>query len=138
MFNSLWPHEACQASLSFTISFTKLPEFAQTHIHWVHRIIQPSQSLSPTSPTALNLSQHQSIFQWVGSLHQMAKVLELQLHHQSFQWISRVDFLYDWLVWSPCCPRDSQECSLAPQFESINSSALSLLYGPVFTSVHDY
>ena len=48
------------------------------------------------------------------------------------------DFPQDWLVWSPCCPRDSQESSPAPEFKSINSLALSLLYGPTFTSVHDY
>ena len=62
----------------------------------------------------------------------------IQFQHQSFQWIFRVDFLYDWLVWSPCCSRDSQESSLAPQFESINSSALSLLFGPTLLSVHNY
>ena len=61
-------------------------------------------------------------------LHQVAKVWELQ--HLSFQWIFRVDFLYDWLVWSPCCPKDSQESSPAPQFKSINLSVLSFLYGP--------
>ena len=50
------------------------------------------------------------------------------------QWVFSVDLLYNWLVWSPCCPRDSQESFPAPQFESINSSVLSLLYGPAFTS----
>ena len=54
----------------------------------------------------------------------------LQLQHQSFQWIFRVDFLWDWLVWSPCCPRDSQESSPASRLESINSVVSSLLYGP--------
>ena len=78
-----------------------LLEFAQTHVHWVDDAIQPSHPLSPPSPPALNLSQHQGLFQWVSSLHQMAKVLELQLQHQSFQWILRIDFLWDWLVWSP-------------------------------------
>ena len=48
------------------------------------------------------------------------------------------DFLWDWLVWSPWCSRDSQESSTAPQFESINSLMLSLLYGWILTSVHDY
>ena len=70
-----------------------LPEFAQTHVHWVDDAIQLSHPLSPTSPPALNLSQHQ----WVGSSYQLAKVLELQ--RQPFQWIFRVDFLQDWLVW---------------------------------------
>ena len=113
-----------------------LPEFAQTHVHWISDATQPSHFLSPLSPPALNLSQYQCLFQWVGCLHQVSKVLELQ--HQSFQWISRVDFLSDQLVWSPCCPRDSQESSPVPQFKSIDSSALSLLYGPTLTSVHDY
>ena len=58
----------------------------------------------------------------VSSLHQVAKVLEFQLQHQSFLWIFRVDFLKDWLVWFPCCPRDSQESSPAPRFKGINSS----------------
>ena len=71
------------------------------------------------------------LIQWVSSSHQAAKVLELQLQHQSFQWIFRVDFLYNWLVWSPCCPRDSQESSPAPQFESINILVLGLLMSQV-------
>ena len=71
-----------------------LPEFAQTHVHWVSDAIQPSHPLSPPSSPALSISQHQSLFQWVGSSRQVAKVLELQ--HQSFQWIFRVDFLQDW------------------------------------------
>ena len=54
-------------------------------------------------------------FQWVRSLYQVTKVLELQLQHQSFRWIFRTDFLSDWLVWSPCWPRDSQESSPTPQ-----------------------
>ena len=63
-----------------------LPEFAQIHVHWVNDPIQPSRSLSPPSPPALNLSQVQRLFQWVGSLNQVVKGLELQLQHQSFQW----------------------------------------------------
>ena len=115
-----------------------LSEFAQTLVHWASDAIQPSHPLSPASPLALNLSQHQGLFQWVDSLHQVTKILELLLRHQSFQWIVRVDFLWDWLVWSPCSPRDSRESSPAPQFETINSLALSLLYGPALTSVHEY
>ena len=85
----------------------QLPEFTQTHVHWVSDAIQPSHSLSSPSPPAFNLSQHQGLSQWVNSLHQVVKVLELQLQHQSYQWIFRTDFLQDWLVWSPCSPRDS-------------------------------
>ena len=70
-----------------------LPELAQTHVHWVSDAIQPLHTLSSPSPLALNLSQRQHLFQWVGSSHQVAKVLELQLQHQSSQWIFRVDFL---------------------------------------------
>ena len=69
-----------------------LLEFSQVHVHWVDDAIQPSHPLSPTSP-AFNLSQYQGLFQWVFSSHQVAKVLELQLQHQSFQWILRTDFL---------------------------------------------
>ena len=76
-------------------------------------------------------------FQWVSSLHQVAKVLEFQLQHQSFQWIFRNDFLADWLVWSPCRPKDSQVFSPTPQFKSINSLVLSFLYRPTLTSIHD-
>ena len=71
-----------------------LPEFAQIHVHWVYDAIQWSHPLSPPSVPAVNFSQHQGLFQRVGSLHQMAKVLELQLQHQSLQWIIRIDFLY--------------------------------------------
>ena len=74
-----------------------LLEFAQTHVHWVSDAIHSSSPLSSPSPPAFNLSQHQGIFQWVSSLHQVAKVLELQLQRQSFQWIFRIDFLrMDW------------------------------------------
>ena len=76
---------------------------------------------------ALNLAQHQSLFQWIGFLQQVAKVLELQLQHQSFQWILRLDFLYDRLVWSPCSPGDSQMCFPAPQYKSIDSWGFSFL-----------
>ena len=74
----------------------------------------------------------------VSSSHQVAKVLEFQLQHQSFQWTPRTDFLWDGLVGSPCSPRDSQESSPTPQFKSINSSALSFLYSATLTSIHDY
>ena len=71
----------------------QLPEFTQTHVCWVGDAIQPSHPLSSPSSPALSLPHHQGLFQWVGSLHQVAKVLEFQLQHQSFQWIFRVGFL---------------------------------------------
>ena len=118
--------------------YHQLPDLSQTYLHQVSDTIQPSHPLSSPSPPVFNISQHQGLFQWVSSSHQVAKVLEFQLQHQSFQWVFRTDFLYDWLVWSPCSPVDSQESSLMPQFKSINSSALSFLYCPPLTSIHDY
>ena len=72
----------------------QLLEFTQwTHVHWVGDAIQSSHPLSSSSPPAVNLSQHQCLFQWVSSSHQVPKGLEFQLQHQSFQWIFRTDFL---------------------------------------------
>ena len=116
----------------------QLPELTQTHVHWVSDAIQPSHPLSSPSPPAPNPSQHQGLFQLVSSLHQVAKVLEFQLQHQSFQWTPRTDLLYDGLVGSPCSPRDSQESSPTAQFKSINSLALNFLHSPTLTSIHDY
>ena len=116
----------------------QLLEFTQTHVHWFNDAIQPSHPLSSPSLPALNLSQHQGLFQWVSSSHQVAKVLEFHLQHQPFQWTFRTDFLQDVLVGSPCSPRDSQESSPTPQFKSINSSALSFLYSPTLTLLHDH
>ena len=65
------------------------------------------------------------------------QILELQLQHQSFQWIFRSDFLKDWLVWSPCSLKGSQESFPIPQFKNISSSALSFLYVPILTSIHE-
>ena len=76
----------------------QLLEFTQTHVHWVCDAIQPSYPLSSPSPPAFNLSQHQGLFKWVSSSHQVAKVLEFQLQHQSFQGTFRIDsFRMDWL-----------------------------------------
>ena len=71
----------------------QLPEFTQTHVHWVGDAIQPSHPLLSPSPPAPNTSQHQGLFQWVNSSHQVARVLEFQLQHQSFQWTPRTDVL---------------------------------------------
>ena len=70
----------------------KLPELTQTHVQWVSDAIQSSHPLLSPSPM-LNLSQHWGLFQWLSYSHQVAKVLEFQLQHQSFQWILRTDFL---------------------------------------------
>ena len=115
-----------------------LLEFTQTHVHRVCDAVQPSHPLSPTSPSAPNPSQHQSLFQRVNSSHEVATVLEFQLYHHSLQRNPRADLLQNGLVGSPCSPRDSQESSLTPQFKSINSLALSLLHSPTVTSIHDH
>ena len=78
---------ALQASLCITNSLSLL------NVHWVGDPIQPSHLLSSPSPPTFNFSQHQGLFKWVSSLHQVAKVLEFQLQHQSFQWMFRTDFL---------------------------------------------
>ena len=98
----------------------QLLEFTQTHVHWVDDAIQPSHPLSSPSLPACNLFQHQDLFQWVSSSHQVAKVLELQLQHQSFQRNPRADLLQNGLVGSSCSLRDSQESSPTPQFKSIS------------------
>ena len=71
----------------------QLPEPTQTHVHWVSNAIQPSHPWSSPSPPSLNLSQHQGLFKWVRFSHEVAKVLEFQLQHQSFQWTPRTDIL---------------------------------------------
>ena len=75
----------------------QLPKLAQTHVHGFSDGIQPSHPLSSHSP-AFNLSQHQGLFQWVSYSHQVAKVLELQLQHQSFQWMFRTDTAQDQMI----------------------------------------
>ena len=76
----------------------QLLESTQTHVHWVSDAIQASHPLLSPSPPALNLSQHQGLFKWVSSSHRVAKVLDFQLQHQSFQWTPRTDlFRMEWL-----------------------------------------
>ena len=98
----------------------QLLEFTQTHVHRISDAIQPPHPLSSPSPPAPNLSQHQSLF-WVNSSHEVAKVLEFQLLHHSFQRNPRANLRQNGLVGSPCSPRDSQESSPTPQCKSINS-----------------
>ena len=102
---------AHQSSLSITLS---IMELAQTYVHRVGDAIQWPHPLSSPSPPALNLSHHLGLFKWVSSSHQVAKVLEFHLQHQSYQWTPRTDLLEDGLVGSPCSPRDSQESPPTP------------------------
>ena len=91
----------------------QLPEFTQTHVHRVSDAIQPFHPLSSPSPTAPNPSQHQSLFQWVNSLHEVAKVLEFQLQHHSFRRNPRADLLQNGLVpWFQNFTRKKKKISL--------------------------
>ena len=126
-----WTAE-CQASLFITNSWSLLKLMS-------YESVTPSNHLILCHSLLLFSSIFSSIMVFsneVSSSHQMAKVLEFHFQHQSFQF--RTDFLEDRLVGSPCSPRDSQESSATPQFKSINSSALSFLYSPTLTSIHDY
>ena len=88
----VWLCNAMDCSMPGFPVLHHLLEFSQIRVHWVNDAIQSSHPLLSPSPPALILSQHQGLFQRVGSSHQVAKVLELHLQHQSFQWIFRVDF----------------------------------------------
>ena len=96
MSDSLWPHRLQHTRPPCP---SPTPEFIPTCVHWVGDAIQPSCPLSSPSPPAFSLSQHQALFQWVSSSHQVAKVLEFQLQHQSFQLIFRTDFPLGWTGW---------------------------------------
>ena len=130
LFETPW-FRALQASLSITNSQSS-PKLMSIES------VMPSSHLILCCPLLLLSSIFPSIslFQWVSSLHWVAKVLEFQLQQQSFQWTPRTDLIWNGLVGSPCSPRDSQESS-TPQFKSINDSVLSFLYSPTLTSVHD-
>ena len=129
LFATPWT-TAHQASLSITNSWSPPKPMCIESV-------MPSNHLILCRPLLLLSSIFPSI-RVFSNLHQVAKVLEFQLKHQSFQWTPRTDFLWDGLVGSPCSARDSQESSPTPQFKSINSSVLSFLYSPTLTSIHDY
>ena len=116
----------------------QLPGFTQTHIHRVGDAIQSSHPLSSPSPPAFSLSQQHGLFQWVGSSHQWPKYWSFSFNIiPSYEHPGLTSFRMDWLDLL-AVQRDSQESSPTPQFKSINSSALSLLYSPTLTSIHDH
>ena len=130
LFATPWT-AARQAYLSFTISLSLL-----THVHCVGDAIQPSHLLCHPSPLAFNLSQHQGFFQWVGSLHQVDKVLEFQLQHQSFQWApGLISFRMDWL--DLFAAQGTLKSLLQQHSSKASILQLSLFYGPPLTSIHD-
>ena len=132
--DSLRPHESQHARPPCPSPTPGVHPDSRPSSQWCHPAISSSVIHSPPAP---NPSQHQSLFQRVNSSHEVAKVLEFQLQHHSFQRNPRAD-LQNGLVGSPCSPRDSQESSPTPQFKSINSSVLSHVHSPTLTSIHDH
>ena len=140
MSDSVWPHGLHQARILCPSPSPWACSNSCPLNQWCHPTISssiiPFLLLPSTFPSI-------RVFQWVSSLHQVAQVLEPQPQHQSFQWVFTGLI---WKCWFPLglngllsmCTRNSQEFSPAPQFESINPLALSLLHGPGLTSVHDY
>ena len=113
-----------------------LLEFVQTHVHWVSDAVQLSHPLSSPSPPCLQCFPASGSFpmsQFFASGGQSigvsASALVFLMNIQ--------DWIWDWLIWYPCSPRDSQDTSPTPQFKSINSSVLSFLYSPTLTFIHD-
>ena len=136
LFAAPWT-AACQASLSFTNSWTLLK------LMFIESVM-PSNQLILCYPLLLLpsiFSQHQGLYRWVSSLHQVDEVLEFQLQHQSLalvcnEYSGLISFRIDWL--DLLAVHGTLVSSLTPQLKSINSSVLSFLYSPTLTSIHDY
>ena len=133
--DSLWPHGLQHTRLQCSSPTPGVYSDSCPLSHWW--LPTSSSSVIPLSSCPQSFPASGS-FPMSQSLHQVVKVLEFQLQHQSFQWVFRTDLLQNELVGSPCSPRDSQESSPTPQFKSINSSVLSFLYSPTVTYIHDY
>ena len=112
-----------------------LPQLAQIHLHWVTDAIQPSCPLSFPSPPAFNLSQHQGLFWWVGSSHQLVKYWNFSIS-PSKEYSGLISFRNDWFELFTV--QGTLKIPPSPQLESIYYSALSLPYGPALTSALDY
>ena len=133
--NSLWPHEPQHSRPPCPSPTPRVYLNSCPSSRWCHPTISSSVVPFSSSPQSFPASGSFQISQQFASGGQG---LEFQLQPQSFQWTPRTDLLQDGLVGSPCSPRDSQESSPTPQFKSINSLALSFLYVPTLTSIHDY
>ena len=120
---------AHQASLSITIPLSLLKLMSIELVVLFNHLIL-------SSPSAFKLSSNGDFSKEPAFPIRWSKYWSFSI--SPFQWIFRIDFLWSWLVWSPCSPRDFQESSPTPQFKSINSLVLSLLYGPTLTSIRDY
>ena len=115
----------------------QLPEFAQIHVQWVGDAIQPSHPLSTPSSSGFNLSQHQGLFRWVSSLHQVPKYWSFSFKvSPSNEHPGLISFRMDWL--DLLAVQETLKSYPTPQFKSIDSLALSFLYSPILISIHDY
>ena len=115
----------------------QVPELAQTHVHQVCNAIQPSHPLLSPSPPAFNLSQHKGLFYWSGLRNRQPKYWSFNFSiSSSNEYSGLISFRIDWF--DLLAVQGTQESSPTPQFKSINSSALSFLYSPTLTSMHDY
>ena len=116
----------------------QLPEFVETHVHWVSDAIQPSHPLSSPSPPALNLSQHQGLFQWVSSSHQVAKVLEFQLQKSVLPMNSQDWSPLGWIGWIFLKSKRLSRVFSNTTVQKHEFFVLSFLYSPTLTSIHDH
>ena len=135
MSDSLRPHESQHARPPCPSPTPGVHSDSRPMSQWCHPAISSSVVPFSSCPQSLPASESfpmSQLFTW------MAKVLEFQLQHHSFQRNPRADLLQNGLVGSPCSPRDSQESSPTPQIKSINSLALSFLHSPILTSIHDH
>ena len=128
-----------QASLSFTNSRNLL----KLHVHWINDAIQPSHLLSSPSPPAFNLFQHEGLFQWVVSSHQVAKYWNFSFSiSPSNEYSGLISFKIDWFnllaVQGTLKSLLQHHSSKASAFWTSWTSALSFLYSPTLTSIHDY
>ena len=134
VFDFLWPHGLQHTRPPCPLPTPRLFPNSCPLSWWCHPTI--SSSVVPFSP-ALNLSQHQSLFQWVNSSQEVAKVLEFQLDiSPSNEYSGLIPFRIDWL--GLLAVQGTLKSSPTPQFKSMSSLALSFLYGPTLTSIHDY
>ena len=133
LFVSPWT-AACQASLSITKSQSPLkPMSIESMMPSNHFLLSCPLLLLPSIFPSIKVFSNES------ALHiKVAKVLEFQLQHQSFQWKPRTGLLLDGLVGPPCSPRDSQGYSPTTEFKNINTPVFSFLYSPNITSIHDH
>ena len=135
---------AAQSCLIFATSWTAAPQAslsitnARSSLQLTSiKSVMPSSHLILCRPLLLPIPPSIRVFSNESTLLMRWPKYWFQPQYQSFQWIFRVSFFQDWLVWSPCCPRNSKASSSAPQFESISFSVFSLLHGPALTSVYD-